>query len=291
MYNRLQVIGNMVLFGTIPLVVVGLNLSSPAIIQWRTLIGSIFLFLLATITKKPVGWDGIRKTWLPLTCSGICLGLNWITIFESYQTISVGITIVICYSAPILVFLLSPLLFRTHTTRAEVIGIIATVLGMVLMNLTSQVDGMTGGSLLFPCLAALCYAGVLISGRYITGVSGRDSTLVQMVISFLIATLYSVLRMGELTQIPTSMGWVILVVLGILHTGLGYTLFFHLISKVPAQEFALLSYVEPASALLLAGIVLKEQMTPAQLLGAALIFGGVIYAQIRSQPNQDNRSV
>ncbi len=282
MSYRLQFIGNMILIGSVPLLVVNVGLSSVAITQWRTLIGCIFLFSLSLIGKKAVDWAAIRKSWKPLLCSGICLAGNWILLFESYQTISVGVAIIICYAAPVLVFILSPLLFGTKTTKSEVIGIIASAAGVVLMNLSGQLGGATGTSLILPILASVCYAGVLITGRFIEGVSGRDITLVQMLISFVIATLYSSLRMGRFMEIPVGLDWLLILVMGILHTSIGYMLFFHLIKKIPSQEFALLSYVEPASALVFSAVFLKERLVWFQILGAILVFGGVIYAQLKA---------
>ncbi len=206
MSNRLLYIANMVFFGTTPLVIISIELSTPVIVQWRTLLGGLFLLLLSHLTKTPIDWQAIRSNWKGLLSSGLCLGLNWLVLYESYRVVPVGVAITICYAAPILVFVVSPFLFKTRSTRGEIIGIIAALVGVVLMNLTSLVD--SGASLqILPILAALLYAGLLICGRFVHGVSGLDMSFVQMGIGFFVSSMYSLFRTGSVLTIFFRSFW------------------------------------------------------------------------------------
>ena len=74
-----------------------------------------------------------------------------------------------------------------------------------------------------------------------------------------------------ITVTPTA--WVLLAFVGIVHTGVGYLLYFSGMKELPAQTVAVLSYIDPVTAMILSGLVLGETMTPAQMAGAVLILG------------------
>jgi len=65
------------------------------------------------------------------------------------------------------------------------------------------------------------------------------------------------------------------------NTALAYLLYFSGLQKLSGTSVALLSYVDPVSALLLSAVLLHESMTPLQLFGAVLILGGAILGELR----------
>ena len=74
-----------------------------------------------------------------------------------------------------------------------------------------------------------------------------------------------------------------LLLIGLLNTGLAYMLYFSGLQKLPAQSVALISYIDPVSALLLSAAFLHESMTPVQILGAVLILGGAMWGETRKR--------
>ncbi|MNI35449.1 EamA-like transporter family protein [compost metagenome] len=66
-----------------------------------------------------------------------------------------------------------------------------------------------------------------------------------------------------------------MVLLGVLHGGVGFYLFFAGMKGLKAQSIAVLSYVDPLTSLLISALIIKEKMTFLQLIGAALLLGSI----------------
>ena len=78
-------------------------------------------------------------------------------------------------------------------------------------------------------------------------------------------------------------GWVNLLIIGIIHTGIAYCLYFSALRDIPGQEAAILSYIDPLVAVAISVAVLGEQLTFFQLLGGLLILGFTLYNEIKTQ--------
>ena len=72
----------------------------------------------------------------------------------------------------------------------------------------------------------------------------------------------------------------LLLVVGIVHTGIAYVLYFGSIADVSAQTAALLSYIDPVVAVLLSLLLLREPMSVPAIIGAVLVIGAMIVSEI-----------
>ena len=80
-----------------------------------------------------------------------------------------------------------------------------------------------------------------------------------------------------LPALPQSgLGWLAVVWLGALGTGVAYLIFYRVIARWGATRTTLVTYVIPVVAIVLGFVVLGERLRPVELVGAALIIGGVI---------------
>ncbi len=279
MKYKLQIILSMLIFGSIGVFVTQIDLPSVALVQWRAILGTVFLGCLLMLRRKKLDFAAIRKNALPLLISGTCLGANWAFLFTAFRHISVGMATIIYYFAPILVFFIAPLLFHDKLRRAQVAGIIAAMVGMVLVNLsTLQGDGLSP-AMGYAFAAAVLYAIIMLTNRFLHDINSTDSTFVQLCISAIVMTGYAYTTTGTLLHLssPAVMGMVL--VLGAVHTALAYMLFFGALPHVPSQDAAILTYIDPASALVFAFLILQERLDIWQIAGALLIFGGTIWAE------------
>ena len=71
-----------------------------------------------------------------------------------------------------------------------------------------------------------------------------------------------------------------LITVGILHTGIAYAIYFGAIEHLPAQTAALLSYIDPVTAVLLSAGLLHEPLTGLTVLGAILILGSAMASEM-----------
>ena len=272
----------MCIFSTIGIVRKYIPLASSIVALARAVIGAMFLLVVIGFRKKPVRMPAGRKNLILLLISGFALGMNWILLFESYNYTSVATATLCYYLAPILVILASPLVLDEKLTLCKGICAAAALIGMVLVS--GVTDGAVGGlqdwkGILFGLGAAVLYACVVLLNRKIDPMDAFDKTFAQLAIAAVTLLPYVFLT-EELSALQIAPdGWILLATAGIVHTGIAYSLYFKSISYLPAQTSALLSYIDPIFAVLLSVLVLKESMSVAAFIGAAMILGAAIVSE------------
>jgi drug/metabolite transporter (DMT)-like permease len=70
-----------------------------------------------------------------------------------------------------------------------------------------------------------------------------------------------------------------ILILGIVHTGLAYFLYFTAFKELKGQTIAVLSYIDPVSAVIIAAIFLGESMSLIQVIGGVLILGSTFLSE------------
>ena len=277
--SKVKFVMAMLIFGSIGIFVKNIKLPSPAIVQWRTIIGSIFLLLVFIVRKKKIDFQGIKANLPVLIIGGIVLGSGWAFLFEAYAHTTVGTATMVYYSAPIIVFFLSPLIFKEKVTIRQSVGIALAIFGMIIVNVLGAGGELFSIGIVYGLISALFYAAIMITNKFISGLSGVESTWVQLIIAAIVMTAYVFMTTGQIIHIPQGNDiWLVLGV-GVLHTGIACNLYFSNMQRLPGQTIAILSYVDPASALLFALVFLGERLSVYQLVGAVLIFGGTIFSQ------------
>jgi len=128
--------------------------------------------------------------------------------------------------------------------------------------------------------AAALYGTVIILNKFIDGVSDYEKTVIQLGMAA-IAVLPYLLATEDLSSLDiTPKVVVLLLIVGIIHTGVAYTLYFGSLSGLKAQTAAIFSYIDPVIALLLSAVILKEEFTPLKLLGSILILVAALVCEL-----------
>ena len=271
---------SMLIFGTNGILVHHISLASSQIILMRTLIGGLLLTLIVLLRG---GFDraGIRADLLPLLLGGSVLGLNWVALFEAYRQLNVSLATLIYYVGPILVLLFSPVLFREKLNSRKITSVVLVAVGLVCISGSIALRGMSMRGLLTAVVSALFYAAVIIFNKRITHTGGMQTAALELDIAFVIVLIYMMLTVGLPHPAVSDIPWI--AVIGLVNTGLAYLLYFSGLQKLPAQSAALISYVDPVSALVFSALFLHETMTPVQILGAVLIIGGAVFGELKSR--------
>lgn len=273
---------SMVIFGTIGLLRRYIPCSSGFLALTRAVIGAVFLLNLVRMKKQKPDLTAIRKNGLLLILSGAALGFNWIFLFESYNHTSVATATVCYYLAPILVILLSPILFREKLTRRQRIGAVCAMTGLIAVSGLPD-TGLPGWEewkgICFGLAAALLYACVMILNKKLRSIGPYDKTISQLFLAAAVMLPYVLLteHPGQIQLVPGS--FFLLLVAGIVHTGIAYWLYFGSMAALTAQTVALYSYLDPIVAIVLSLVVLKEPMTPIAAIGAVLILGSAFLSE------------
>lgn len=286
---NLALIGSMVIFGTIGIFRRYIPLPSGLIACARGLIGMLFLLLYTRAKGIRMDGETLRRNGWKLFISGLFLGFNWILLFEAYRYTTVAVATLCYYMAPILIILVSPLLFREKLTLWKLLCVAAALAGMVLVSGITQPGGQGSNQGLGIALglgAAVLYASVVLINKKIEGVAPYDKTIVQLGTAAVTILPYTLLT--ERAD-PGAFSWLsigCLLLVGVVHTGVAYALYFGAVTEVKAQTAALLSYLDPVVAILLSALLLGETLTLHGLIGAVLVLGAAFLSEM--QPGLQN---
>lgn len=282
---RLLLIISMATFGTIGLFVKGIDLSSAEIALWRAVLAAALIGIFLLITKQRIPFKKIKRELPLLLASGCAMGINWIFLFEAYKYTSVSAATLSYYFAPVIVTLLCPILFKEKMTPKAWICFGASTVGIVLITgLGNVADGSNHFlGILFGLLAALFYATVIMLNKFIKNVGGIHRTFLQFLSAVVTLVPYVLMTSGIHITALDGAGIVYLLIVGLIHTGITYCLYFSSLGELKGGEVALLSYIDPLVAVLVSVFVLNEEMTPLQIVGGLLILGFTLWNELPSK--------
>ena len=275
----------LLLFGSNGIIASHISLTSYEIVLSRTLIGGLFLIAVYAIGRNKPLFLKDKKTVLCLAVSGVAMGANWLFLYEAYSQIGVSIATLACYCGPVILMALSPLVFREKLTTAKLIGIACVLGGMFCVYGTELAKSGFSWGLVFGVLSALMYPIMVIFNKKAEKMSGIENTMSQLFVAFVTVALFTLFKDGTLIVIPRDSLLPILV-LGIVNTGLGCYLYFSSLRALPAQTVAVCGYLEPLSALGFSAVFLGERLTLLQLVGATLVLGGAVLAELFKAPRK-----
>lgn len=275
---RLAMIVSMTVFGTIGLFVRRIEITSAELALCRAGLAAVFLLLSFLVTRRRLCLSEIKKSLWLLLASGAAMGINWMLLFEAYQYTTISLATLSYYLAPVIVTALCPLLFHEKMTRAQVLCFLMSTLGVALIIGSGGLQG--GGSDLRGIIcavgAAVFYAAVILLNKYITGVPALERTFVQLLAAILVLAPYVALTSGFHPEVLSATGWVNLLIVGFVHTGVTYCMYFSAIRALPGQESSLLSYLDPIVSVLISVLLLGEPLAPIQIAGMVLFLGFAI---------------
>lgn len=272
-FNKLMFTISMVIFGTIGLFVKNIPLPTGEIALYRALLAVLLVGGYLLITKKRISFKDCKKELALLLLSGAAMGFNWIFLFSAYKCTTVSVATLSYYFAPVIVTVLSPLLFKEKMTLKKIVCFIFSTAGLILITGLGNLGGnlMHIKGISFGIGAAILYAAVMLLNKAIKGIGGIERTFLQFVSAAVVLVPYVLLTDGiNITSLHTK-GFIFLIMVGLVHTGVTYLMYFSSLKELEGQQVAVLSYIDPLVAVLVSVLILKESITLTQIIGGALI--------------------
>lgn len=272
-------LASLILFGSNGIVASYILLSSVQIVFLRTLIGSLLLILIFGFSKQKAQFWEDRKHVIYLVVSGVAMGASWMFLYEAYSRIGVSIATLAYYCGPVIVMILSPILFKEKMTWVKIVGFLAVLTGMLTVNIhVLSLDGTVWG-LVCGIMSAIMYAFMIIFNKKAISITGFENSMCQLFTSFITVAIFLYFQQGlSFSFEPENLLPILL--LGIVNTGIGCYLYFSSIGDLPIQTVAIFGYLEPLSALVFSAIFLGETLNSAQTVGAILILGGAAFGDL-----------
>ena len=289
---RLQLIISMSIFGTLAIFVRNISVSSGELALYRAILAAIligtYLLVSAQKSKTASGNDGTKpnnpfrctkKELILLLFSGMAMGFNWILLFEAYKYTSVSAATLSYYFAPIIVTVVCPFLFHEKLTKKQILCFTMSTLGVFLITGVPDFQnmGLDTICILFGLSASVFYATVILLNKFIKNVAGIHRTFLQFLAAVVTLIPYVALTSGFHINTLDSKGWINLLIVGLIHTGITYCLYFSSLKELPGQEAAILSYVDPLMAVIISVTILGESISLPQIIGGILILGFAIW--------------
>lgn len=277
----------MCIYGSIGLVRKHVALSSSLIALSRSVIGAIFLIVALLLRKQQVDTNKIKKNFVYLVVSALALGFNWVFLFESYSYLSVATATLIYYFAPTLVIFVSVPLFKDKLSLKHILCAIISLVGMIFISGVLQSEfTLSVSGILLAVGAMLLYATVIVLNRKANEVPTLERTTMQLSVSAIILLPYTLLTDKTLFLGVDSTSIILLLVMGIVHTGIAYLLYFSAIGTLKSHTVAIFSYIDPTLAVILSFTVMQEGFSVFSLIGAILIILSSIVSQVNLKTNK-----
>ena len=277
-----MLMASMFIFGTLSPFVRNISVSSGELALYRAILAALVIGGFLLITRQTIPFKTIRKELILLLLSGAAMGFNWILLFEAYKYTTVSVATLSYYFAPVIVTAACPILFREKLTGKQALCFIMSTIGLILITVTGD---MTAGSrdligIAFGLSAAVLYASVVLLNKFIKNVAGIHRTFLQFLAAILVLAPYVACTGGVTLGGMDVTGWLCLLVVGLVHTGVAYCLYFSSLRDLPGQKAAILSYIDPLVAVIISVTVLGEAMGPMQILGGCLILGFTLWNEL-----------
>lgn len=275
-------LGSAMLFSTLAIFVklaYQQHLTVTAIIVLRMTFGSLFLWLTVLLNRRErANWKIARRDW-PALFGGVVLtyGLSEWTYFMGLQLMPAGVAIFLVYLYPVLVVFVAYWLYRETPTPRKIGVAFICFLGCAILSSTSgsQMNFSGRGTLLI-LISALCIALYAAFSQNL--LKKYSPTVISVWTLTPVGLIFIILDAPHLASYAnfSMAAWFIMLGAAFFATFVSLVLFFGAVVRIGAAHTSLLSTIEPVSTALLARWVLGEHLNPGQMLGAALILGGLL---------------
>ena len=268
------------LYGTMGYFLSLIDVSGEFTVLVRGGLGSLFVLLIMFFRKQKIDSEGIKKNILFLILSGISLGLNETFLFMGYKY-AVSLTSLGNYTAPISVIVISALFLKEKISFKQALCIVCSFVGVLCLSgifTESNVD-ITG--LIYGLLASIGFVALVFFNKKLEDIDPYDKTFMQLAFSFLTVLPFALIN----KSIPPSFDLkmiLVLTMLGTIHTGFAYILYFDAIKTLSPVYIATIGYVEPVMSVLTGALLLSEPMNIYSVIGAILIIGSACVCQLVS---------
>lgn len=302
-----------VIFGTVGIFRRYTPIPSAVLALLRGAIGAGALAIIAGLRKNANAEKITGKPFWLLVITGCLIGLNWAALFESYNYTTVATATLCYYMQPTIVILLSPIFFKEKLTLKKGICAGVAVIGMLFVSGAFESWFSSSGAadsdanfnitgIILGLLAAALYSAVVIINKRLPGLDPYRKTIIQLTSAAVVMVPYLVISALASGQgsfagnlgvallgnsdwskgilVFTPLVIVMIVIMGLVHTGGAYALYFGSIDGLHGQSVAILSYIDPVVSLILSALLLKEQMSIYGVIGAVLIIGAALVSEV-----------
>ena len=270
MNGRAEVATAMLIWGSVGIFARFSGLSGLGVAFARVSLGAILLLAVAGLFEREKLKEIpelLGERWKPLLGLGTALTLNWVFLFTAFNLTTIANAVLVYYTAPILATLISWRFLGERISRERwfLIGLAFLGLALIIGGQKLSLSNRDFVGVILAFTAAIFYALIPNFGRVLKEVDGKLLTLLQLgMASFVLLPFVAVKGAGD------PVWWAVLVLVAV-HTVLALFLYMDGLKTVEVNEAALLSYLDPMSAIIYAFLVFGEVPGATTAIGGTLI--------------------
>ncbi|MBO4365616.1 MAG: EamA family transporter [Eggerthellaceae bacterium] len=275
-------VSSLCIYGTIGWALAYVSLPNETVVLFRGAIGTAFILVVLLLTKRRIDLPSVRDNLLWLAAGGLSLGFNWVFLFSAYRVTTVAVACLCNYMGPVIFIFVAPIILKEKRSLKKIVCALVAVGGMVLVSgvVKGGAEGVTAEGICLGLGAAMFFVTLLLANKKLGEIPVLERSVVQLAFATLPALPFVLVNGICQTFTPDALSIGLVVMLGIVHTGLAYCLYFGGLSGLSGQTAAVLGYVEPAVAVLVSTLILHEPLSVFGWVGAILIIGAAAISEI-----------
>lgn len=247
---------------------------SPLFVAWsRVVLGAL---LVAPLAWRMGAFRGVLgRGPAILAYAALEIAVPFVLIPVGELSIASSLTAIVISCMPLLVAVLG-LWFgpREPMTPVRAVGLLVGLIGVVLL-MGVNVGGRAGELIGVACIAAatLCYATApIIVARYLRGLHPLGPVAVALLASSVALTPFAIA--ARPVAMPAATTWLAIAGLGVLCTAVALVGYFYLIAEAGPVRASIITYLNPAVAVVLGILVLGESVSVLTVAELLLIVAG-----------------
>lgn len=253
-----------------------IDLPAPVTIGLRAAIACCFLLLF--VRWKGWSFSIQRKDRVLVLVGGVLLGLHWVFYFYSLQLSNVAIGMLSLFTYPAITALLEPVLLKTRLLKFHLLLCALVLVGIYFLVPEFNLENDHFKAVGCGVLSALCYAlRNIIMKPKIGQYNGSVLMVYQLIaVSVVFSPAYFLLDTGNLVEyLPATL------MLGMLTTAIGHTLFLSSLKHFSAITASIISCTQPVFGIIIGMLVLHEYPSANTMIGGAIIIAAVLAESLR----------
>ncbi|WP_255334426.1 DMT family transporter [Methanosarcina sp. KYL-1] len=260
------------------------GMGTGAVLFYEMLIGllTILVYLAARGRLSELRLGG-KKGYLFLL--GVLICITFFSYFTAIRLTCVSVAVLLQYTSPIYVTLLSPLILKEKVNSRSYLALLLALAGVFLVVRPEsgfsglELEGNYRTGLMFGLLSGLAYAAVILNIRYL-----KDE-YPEMAVAFWPLVVIVLLTAPLALEVPAKVvleNLEVLLLFGLISGGLGEILYTEGLSGVEAQVGSILALVEPVSGIFFDFIVLGVSLYLNTFLGCVLILAAGLLVSLEN---------
>ena len=257
---------------------VNAGFTSMHVLAMRSVLSALFMFIFLLFKNKKLLKIELRDLWMFVGTGVISLTFFSVCYFHTIIESGASVAVILLYTSPIFVLLLSALLFKEKITKFKIIALVLTFAGCILVSGAGGENHLSLKGFLIGLCAGLGYALYSIFSRFALK---KYDLLTVTFYTFLFSSVSAVPLSNAAAMIPRLNSTSVLLLCGIalVCTVLPYIFYTYGLTGLENSKAAIFVTVEPLVGTLVGILLWHEEITLFKAFGILLIFTALLFNQ------------